>query len=193
MDVMSVKLEDISPAMYNPRRISDEDYDRLRNSIKEFGFVDPIIVNLKNMRIIGGHQRYEVLVNEYGLGEELICIPLGDIGWVFPSDDLVVNDENYEKGLNIALNKISGQWDNDKLHDLLVDLDLSGLDLDLTGFQEFEFNKLKFDLDVEFDDGFDEEGKESSSESSSSGESDLKEKFITCPCCNGEFRLSDVE
>ena len=48
-----IKIEDIEPAEYNPRKISKKEYKKLSKSISEFGLVDPIIINLKNMHIIG--------------------------------------------------------------------------------------------------------------------------------------------
>jgi len=102
----------------------------------EFGYVDPIIVN-KDMTIIGGHQRYKVLVD---LGyDELDCVVVD-----LPKDR--------EKALNIALNKTSGEWDEALLIDLLGDLgDLA----ELTGFDAEELDKL-FDNKAEVkEDDFD--------------------------------------
>lgn len=152
-----IKIEDIEPAEYNPRKISKKEYKKLSNSISEFGLVDPIIINLKNMHIIGGHQRYDVLRQEYDEGRlfgDLELIRLGDIGWVFTETELNIKSDEHEKALNIALNKISGQWDFDALDNLLGELNSIDFDITLTGFDSFdetlEFDKL---LDkVEFDD-----------------------------------------
>lgn len=157
MDFEKIQITDIEPADYNPRKISKKDYKKLSNSINEFGLVDPIIVNLKNMHIIGGHQRYDVLRQEYDEGRlfgDLELIRLGDIGWVFTETELNIKSEEHEKALNIALNKISGQWDFDKLDSLLGELNSLDFDVELTGFDSFdeilEFDKL---LDkVEYDD-----------------------------------------
>ena len=55
MNLEKIKITDIIPAEYNPRLISDEEMNKLRNSLKEFGLVDPIVVNLQdsNFRVIG--------------------------------------------------------------------------------------------------------------------------------------------
>jgi len=151
-----IKIEDIKPAEYNPRKISKKEYKKLSKSISEFGLVDPIIINLKNMHIIGGHQRYDVLKEEYDEGRlfgDLELIRLGDIGWVFTETKLNIKSDEHEKALNIALNKISGQWDFDALDNLLSEFS-EGFDVTLTGFDSFdetlEFDKL---LDkVEYDD-----------------------------------------
>ena len=125
MDFEKINITEIVPAEYNPRRISEEEFLKLQNSIESFGLVDPIIINLKNNHIIGGHQRYDVLLEEYvgsGEYEQLNIIRLGDIGWCFSDEDMNVESEKTEKMLNIALNKISGQWDEPKLQRVLEDI-----------------------------------------------------------------------
>ena len=64
LELKKIRLEDISPAEYNPRFITDDDFEYLRRSLSTFGMVDPIIINLKNFNIVGGHQRYSVLKDE---------------------------------------------------------------------------------------------------------------------------------
>lgn len=184
MEIEHIKITDLKPAEYNPRRISDEDYQKLKNSINTFGLVDPIIVNLKNMHIVGGHQRYDVLLDEHMLDNdflaELPMIRLGDVGFVFTDTELSIRDDDHEKALNLALNKISGEWDNDKLSMVLEDLEDSDLDLELTGFEEYELMELKFNNDIEYDDNI--------SESDLSENTSSKEvKRIICPYCGKEF------
>lgn len=184
MEIEHIKITDLKPAEYNPRRISEEDYQKLKNSISTFGLVDPIIVNLKNMHIVGGHQRYDVLLDEHMLDNdflaELPMIRLGDVGFVFTDTNLSIVDDDHEKALNLALNKISGEWDNDKLAEVLEDLEDSDLDLELTGFEEYELMELKFNNDIEYDDNI--------SESDLSENTPSKEvKRIICPYCGKEF------
>ena len=186
MELENIKLTDIVPAEYNPRKISADEFDRLSNSINEFGLVDPIIINLQNNKIIGGHQRYDVLMNEYISNndkfKDLKLLRLGDIGWVFTEDSLTVKDESHEKALNIALNKISGEWDNERLQELFDDLDMSDFDLNLTGFNDIEIKHLSFEQDIEFDDDFE------LSESDIADDPEEKApKYVTCPYCNEEF------
>ncbi len=148
MEKKNIKLSDIVPADYNPRKISDFDLKNLRSSINEFGFVDPIIVNLKNNRIIGGHQRYEVL-RQNGV-EDAYMVELGSIGWVFVDDDLKVKSKSHEKALNLALNKISGDWDRNKLTEVLNELAFNGFDVGLSGFEENEWldnETVDFEID----------------------------------------------
>lgn len=157
MEMETIKITDLKPAEYNPRRISDEDYQKLKNSISTFGLVDPIIVNLKNMHIVGGHQRYDVLLEEHMLDNdflaELPMIRLGDVGFVFTDTNLSIADDDHEKALNLALNKISGEWDEQKLQPLLEELELSPIDIQLTGFSEPELEELNIDNTEETGEG----------------------------------------
>ena len=153
MEKKVINLLDIAPAEYNPRKINDTDLKRLRNSIDEFGLVDPIIVNLENNRIIGGHQRYNVL-RQNGV-ETAFMVELGGVGWVFTDEDLSIKSKKHEKALNIALNKISGQWDNNKLSDVLNGLSSVGFDVTLTGFDKNEWlenESVDFEIEDEADD-----------------------------------------
>lgn len=137
MKVETITLNEIKPAAYNPRIMSIEEQEKLEKNLQEFGLVDPIIINLKNNQIIGGHQRYEILQKEQektGKQKEFTLIQMGDIGWVFLDEDMYINDENHEKALNLALNKISGEWDYSKLESILDDLQKIHFKMDLTGF-----------------------------------------------------------
>ena len=144
-----IGIMDIKPVESNPRLISNNEYEKLSKSINEFGVISPIIINLQNNHIIGGHQRYDVLLEEYTLNkkyEELYLIKNGDIGWVFPTTDLKVDGLNQEKAMNIALNKISGEWNIPQLENLLIGLDVDDFDLDLTGFDNLDFEEFNIDL-----------------------------------------------
>ena len=152
IDITTIKITELNPAQYNPRKISNEEYNKLSRSISEFGLVDPIIINLNNNHIIGGHQRYDVLLSEYIAEnndyEELILIKNGDIGWVLPNNELEVKDLNQEKSMNLALNKLDGEWDPEKLTDLLNDLSIEGVDLSLTGWDKQEIKELSKEIDL---------------------------------------------
>ena len=188
IEIGKIKITEIEPADYNPRIMSEIERTKLRNSMETFGIVDPIIVNLKNNRIIGGHQRYEVLLekamedNEFV--KELNLIKLGQIGWAFPDDDLEVKDDNYEKALNLALNNIEGEFDLPKLEPLLTELDDIGFDLELTGFSNLDLAELNLESSLVFAD---------ENEDISSGDDgiDLEEiydepvkEMLQCPACD---------
>jgi len=130
MNIQKILISKLNPAKYNPRKDlkpGDAEYEKLKRSILEFGFVEPVIWNKATGNIVGGHQRYKVLK---GLGyNDIECVVL-DI------------DEQKEKALNIALNKVSGDWDKPLLTDLLKELDTVGFDVSLTGFDIAELNEL---------------------------------------------------
>ena len=136
----------LKPAAYNPRKKlkpGDKEYEKIKNSITEFGFADPLVVNA-DMTIIGGHQRLTVAM---------------DLGYTEVPCAVVDIDKVREKALNIALNKITGAWDDSLLADLLKDIENSDFDLGKTGFDPPEietlFNKVhskevrEDDFDVE--------------------------------------------
>jgi site-specific DNA-methyltransferase (adenine-specific) len=143
MQWQTLPLVELRPAAYNPRKAltpKDKEYQKIKNSIQEFGYVEPILVNF-DMTVIGGHQRLTVLKD---LGyTEAQCVVLH------------IEDEAKVKALNIALNKISGEWNEQLLAGLLVDLKNAQFDLDLTGFEAPEVDQLFSKLhnkDVEEDD-----------------------------------------
>jgi DNA modification methylase len=129
MDFRKIKISDLKNAEYNPRvdlKPGDKEFEKIKNSITEFGYVEPIICN-SDMTIIGGHQRAKVL-RELGY-KEIDCI--------------VINiDKTKEKALNVALNKISGEWDFESLAKLLDELKNKDYNIELTGFDFSEAEKL---------------------------------------------------
>ena len=130
------------PATYNPRKNlkpSDAEYVKIKNSIEKFGFVSPLVIN-KDMTVIGGHQRLKVL-KEMGI-VEVECI-------------IVDLDKTNEKALNIALNKIQGDWDEEKLEALLQELKLEDFDTNLTGFDFDEVDEILKDVNGSKEDDFD--------------------------------------
>lgn len=130
MDIRKIPLSKIKAAKYNPRKNlkpGDAEYEKLKRSIEEFGYVEPVIWNKHTSNIVGGHQRYKILKS---LGyTEIDCV-------------VVDIDEQREKALNVALNKISGEFDIPLLTDLLKDLSEDGFDVSLTGFDAAELDEL---------------------------------------------------
>lgn len=187
IEIGTIKITEIEPADYNPRLMSEIERTKLRNSMETFGIVDPIIVNLKNNRIIGGHQRYEVLLekamedNEFV--KELNLIRLGQIGWAFPDDDLEVKDDNYEKALNLALNNIEGEFDLPKLEPLLTELDDLGFDLELTGFSSLDLTELNLENSLVFAEPSEDDGSEEDVDLEEIYDEPVKE-MLQCPACD---------
>ena len=145
-----ININELKKYEFNPRKISESQKQKLENSINTFGFVDPIIINNKTKQIIGGHQRYDVLLNNNI--DELYIIELGDISWVFSELDLNVLDDNYEKALNIALNKISGEWDTEKLDILNQKIDIKIEDDEDDNESHFFKYNIVFNDNTTFDD-----------------------------------------
>ena len=130
MNIEKKNVKDLLPADYNPRKDlkpGDPEYEKLKRSIEQFGYVEPVIWNEKTGRVVGGHQRLKVLIDS-GITEV----------------DVVVVDMNTEKekALNIALNKISGEWDTEKLALVIADLQGTDFDVSLTGFDPEELEDL---------------------------------------------------
>ncbi len=112
MKIVKKKIKDLKPAEYNPRELTKKQYEDLKNSLTEFGVVEPVLVNVNPDRlniVVGGHQRLRIW-SEMG-NEEIPCA--------------VVNlPLEKEKELNIRLNKNGGQWDWDLLANNFDEADL---------------------------------------------------------------------
>lgn len=144
-----INIDDIKPAPYNPRIMKPSEQLKLKQGLTTFGLVDPIIIDLKHDNtIIGGHQRYEVL-KESNPDLTFQLLRMGDIGLLFKETDFQLKDTNDQKALNLALNKINGDWDYGKLDDLLLELSDEHYNIELTGFDETELldNINLFDTD----------------------------------------------
>ena len=130
MQIEKLKTELLIPADYNPRKDlkpGDPEYEKLKRSIEQFGYVEPVIWNKTTAHVVGGHQRLKVLL-DMGI-TEVECV-------------VIEMNEKKEKALNIALNKISGDWDKDKLMLLIADLQGADFDVSLTGFEPAELDAL---------------------------------------------------
>ena len=147
MQIQKVNAARLNPAAYNPRRDlkpGDRDYEKLKRSIEEFGFVEPVVWNEATGNVVGGHQRLKVLLD---MGEtEIDCV-------------VVDLEPEKEKALNLALNRIQGGWDEGKLAEVMADLDASDFDVSLTGFDAEEIDALmnKFYSAEAVEDDFDRE------------------------------------
>ena len=143
MQIERKKIRDMDRAAYNPRIELipvDTEYENLRRSITTYGLIIPVVWNKRTNRVVGGHQRLTVLENE---GETEVDVSVVDL------------DETQERQLNVALNKVEGGWDEEKLGDLLAEL---GEDATLTGFTQQEIDSLTNDIDSLIDgDTVDEE------------------------------------
>lgn len=121
----------LKAAAYNPRidlQPGDPEYEKLKRSIEQWGYVDPLVWNARTGNLVGGHQRLKVLVNEFGVKSvrvQVVDLPL-----------------DQERMLNVALNKVGGDWDKVKLAELLKEIEAEDLDVSMTGFDEAEIQRM---------------------------------------------------
>jgi len=130
MIIQTVPIKKINPAVYNPRKDlkpGDPEYEKLKKSLAEFDLVEPLIWNKRTGNLVGGHQRLKILEERGDTEVEVSVVDLPD---------------KKEKALNLALNKISGEWDFPKLKDLLEELDTGDFDIEITGFDDKEIEDL---------------------------------------------------
>lgn len=142
MEIREIEISKLKRAEYNPRKEltpEDPEYQQLKKSIVEFGYVVPVVVN-SDMTVIGGHQGLTVLEN---LGYKKIECSVQNL------------NKTQEKALNLALNKINGIWDNDKLEKILAELKELEFDMDITGFTPEELNDIFNDTLEATEDDFD--------------------------------------
>lgn len=128
MQTKRMLLRDIRPAAYNPRKRlepGEKEYEALKGSIERWGLVDPLVVNARTGNLISGHQRYYILTNLGETETEAVAVDL---------------DERQEKLLNVAMNKVEGQWDYGKLETLLSEFETD--EILFTGFSEGEIETL---------------------------------------------------
>src|SRR5664280_2766147 len=134
LTVDEAPIDDLRPDPANPRRISEDELDALERSLRQFGFVQPVLARREDRTVIGGHQR---LVVARRLG--LTSVP---VTWL----DVTVEQARL---LGLALNKISGSWDEQLLARLLADLQVTpDVDLSLSGFGDDEIKDLLRSLET---------------------------------------------
>jgi DNA modification methylase len=126
--VEQVAIDELRPDPANPRRISDDELESLTRSLRQFGFVQPVLARRDDKIVVGGHQRLTAARR---------------LGW--SSVPVVWLDMGIEQSrlLGLALNRISGAWDDDLLARLFADLGANTeLDVSLSGFDEDDVAKL---------------------------------------------------
>lgn len=145
MEIRRVPVSKLNPAAYNPRKDlqpGDTEYQKLARSLDKFGCVEPVVWNERTGNVVGGHQRLRVLLDLGVTDSEVSVVDLSEVD---------------EKRLNIALNKITGEWDDEKLASLLAEITAGGADVFPTGFDDQELASMFADLSkaTAHDDGFD--------------------------------------
>ncbi len=136
MIIKKIPIGDVKPAAYNPRKDlqpGDPEYIKLWKSIDEFDIVEPLIWNERTGNLVGGHQRLKILKDR---GDTEVEVSVVDL------------DDAKERALNLALNKISGEWDYPLLKDLLEEIDTGDFDIEITGFDAGEIEALMTEFHV---------------------------------------------
>ena len=145
MHIETRSISQIDAASYNPRidlQPGDPDYEKLRHSIEEFGCVEPLVWNRRSGHLVGGHQRFKVLAAS---GAKYVDVSVVDL----PPEK--------EKALNLALNRIQGDWDEGRLAELIQELtELPEFDVSLTGFDPPEISSLLDRITAENEEGEDD-------------------------------------
>ena len=147
-EIEVVPIDSVFPYPENPREIDSSQFDKLKLSLVQHGFIDPLVINKrshsdfkpeeKRPTIVGGNMRWRA-AKELEMPE----VPVGYI-------DV---DRNQERIINIALNRIAGKWDIGKLEKMVYELSAEELSLDLetTGLEDWElklYNPAE-DVDIE--------------------------------------------
>ena len=162
IEIVHKDPSELMPAPYNPRDIGKEEMERLKNSIMRWGFVDPIIQNKKTGFVVGGNQRLEAAI-----ALALQTVPVVEVDM----------EPDEEIALNIALNKISGDWNIPRLKDALLEIDTGKFDIELTGFPEAEIERLMSQFAID------------DTPAAGTKAEVLQSDIIGCPNCGHEFSI----
>ena len=144
-----MKVKNLKPAPYNPRKISDKKLEMLGKSMTEFGDLSGIVYNRRTNRLVGGNQRYKHLdpswtIEKSSHKDDVGTVAVGHVEgphgrWAYREVDW---DEKRELAANIAANKHGGEWDMPLLKDMFTEIDDGEFDIELTGFEGDELSKL---------------------------------------------------
>ena len=157
LEIVYEFVDKLKPSNYNPRTISEKDLKALVKNMNKYGTLEILVANQRTGNIISGHQRLKAALL---LGMEKLPVI-----WI----DVSKRDE---KMINLAMNKISGEWDAPMLKDILEEIDNGEGDMDMTGFDDVEIEMLMTQFNP--DDVSEQESP------------DEKQK-IKCPECGHEF------
>ncbi len=182
MEIKKIAVGEINVARYNPRtdlKPGDQEYEKLKQSIQNFGYIEPLVWNKRTKTLVAGHQRLKILL-ENGITEvdvSVVDLPL-----------------HKEKTLNIALNKIEGTWDEEKLVTLLHELsEVPNFDVELTGFDLPEISELSDSQSENEEDNFDFDAAVNSIKEPITQKGDLIELGNHRILCGDSTNLDDLQ
>ena len=179
----SLTVKDLRPAAYNPRKITDKQMAMLAKSMKEFGDLSGIIVNVKTGNIVGGHQRVKNLNPSWKIEKKPFTDKVGTVAigyietpwgrWQYREVDWPAKKE---AAANIAANQHGGEFDLPKLREIITDLDTGEMDMELLGFNSHELELMMTAVHAQVD--------EDQAVSGSGGG-----EIVTCPSCGHGFSV----
>lgn len=149
----TMKIADLIPADYNPRKDlqpGDREWEKISDSLENFGLVEPLVYNERSGHIVGGHQRAKILAYQ-GQTEAMVSV--------------VDLDDEAEKILAAKLNRVQGFWDSRKLAELLTEIKEATGSIAETGFEDWEYESMTQEYDhIEnlLEDDFSDAGKSES-------------------------------
>jgi ParB-like chromosome segregation protein Spo0J len=129
-----IPVDQVHPSAYNPRKDlqpTDAEYQAIKRSLDKWDAVEPLVWNRRTGNLVGGHQRFKILLARGDTDVDVSVVDLNDAD---------------ERALNLALNKITGKWEDTKLFDLLANLESDGFDLTLAGFEPTVLSSLSKEL-----------------------------------------------
>lgn len=144
-----MKIKDLTPAPYNPRKITPKQLDALGMSMKEFGDLSGIVKNIRTGNLVGGHQRLKHFdpawtITKHAQTDSTGTVALGEIEtpfglWSYREVDW---PEKREKAANIAANQSGGYFDLGPLKEILLEIDDGAINMELTGFSNEELENM---------------------------------------------------
>lgn len=187
-EVVKMALTELTPAVYNPRKMSVEAYQGLGKSISKFGMLIPIIWNKRTGNIVGGHQRYRHLIEQGETETDVVVVDL---------------DDNEEVALNIALN--SHAIRGDFTCDVVALLERTEVQLG-SSFNEIGLAELFRDMGKKFEKELKDNNKSQEPEKPNNKPTNPPpgpppppdvphepDTVITCPDCKSRFKMKDNE
>jgi hypothetical protein len=186
-EVVRMPLADLTPASYNPRKISVEAYQGLGKSIDKFGLLIPIVWNKRSGNIVGGHQRFRFLMEKGETETDVVVVDL---------------DDNEEVALNITLNNqaIRGDFTSDVVALLeKAEVQLGSVFNDVGLSELFQDMNKKFEKELKAKNKSQEPEKPTPPAQPPAPEPpppDLPpepEAIITCPECRSRFKMRNNE